>query len=260
MCVFSSHSFWTSSSSHVPAGVTQEEGHTGFLINLPSAAHTFIFEEWLNPKSGIPDGYVAIIGYPSNSTTVTAPGRHLIGQRRPLPDPGHSFTGCARYWLFNSRRIPDYHAPYPIMARNTRTLRPTAHTRAIPGSCSQLSTCFQLSTATAFFQIDSLQGSRLLVSLPLSLTHNQPNRSHTQHSSCDRTTMSDSTTKLATKKAVLPRHKGLADRRAGRVLGTRQPLVHREQEQWRKQTTRLTSAQGKKEAARHYTIVLPLIA
>ena len=34
MCVFSSHSFWTSSSLDVPAGVTQEEGHTGFLIHL----------------------------------------------------------------------------------------------------------------------------------------------------------------------------------------------------------------------------------
>ena len=27
VCVFSSHSFWTSSSLDVPAGVTQEEGH-----------------------------------------------------------------------------------------------------------------------------------------------------------------------------------------------------------------------------------------
>ena len=38
---------------------------------------SFEVEEW--PKSGIPDGYVAIIGYLSNSTTETAPGRHLIG-------------------------------------------------------------------------------------------------------------------------------------------------------------------------------------
>ena len=37
VCVFSSHPFWTSSSLDVPAGVTQEEGHTGFLIHLPSA-------------------------------------------------------------------------------------------------------------------------------------------------------------------------------------------------------------------------------
>ena len=38
MCVFSSHPFWTSSSLDVPAGVTQEEGHTEFLIHLPSSA------------------------------------------------------------------------------------------------------------------------------------------------------------------------------------------------------------------------------
>ena len=34
--MFSSYSFWTLSSLDVPAGVTQE-GHTGFLIHLPSA-------------------------------------------------------------------------------------------------------------------------------------------------------------------------------------------------------------------------------
>ena len=43
VCVFSSHSFWTSSSLDVPAGVTQEEGHTGFLIHLLSAVHALIF-------------------------------------------------------------------------------------------------------------------------------------------------------------------------------------------------------------------------
>ena len=37
VCVFSSHSLWMSSSLGVPAGVTQEEGHTGFFIHLPSA-------------------------------------------------------------------------------------------------------------------------------------------------------------------------------------------------------------------------------
>ena len=41
--VFSSDSFWTSSSLDVPAGVTQEEGHTGFLIHLPSAGACFNF-------------------------------------------------------------------------------------------------------------------------------------------------------------------------------------------------------------------------
>ena len=43
VCVFSSHSFWTSSSLDVPAGVTQEEGHTGFLIHLLSAVRALVF-------------------------------------------------------------------------------------------------------------------------------------------------------------------------------------------------------------------------
>ena len=43
LCVFSSHSFWTSSSLDVPAGVTREEGHTGFLIHLLSAVRALIF-------------------------------------------------------------------------------------------------------------------------------------------------------------------------------------------------------------------------
>ena len=43
LSVFSSHLFWTSSSFDVPAGVTQEEGHTGFLIHLPSAVRALIF-------------------------------------------------------------------------------------------------------------------------------------------------------------------------------------------------------------------------
>ena len=43
VCVFSSLSFWTSSSLDVPAGVTQEEGHTGFFIHLLSAVRALIF-------------------------------------------------------------------------------------------------------------------------------------------------------------------------------------------------------------------------
>ena len=43
MRAFSSHSFWTSSSLDVPAEVTQEEGHTGFFIHLPSAVRALIF-------------------------------------------------------------------------------------------------------------------------------------------------------------------------------------------------------------------------
>ena len=40
---FSSASRSRSSSLDVPAGVTQEECHIGFLIRLPSAVHAFIF-------------------------------------------------------------------------------------------------------------------------------------------------------------------------------------------------------------------------
>ena len=43
VCVFSSDSFWTSRSLDVPAGVTQEEGHTGFIIHLLSAVRALIF-------------------------------------------------------------------------------------------------------------------------------------------------------------------------------------------------------------------------
>ena len=43
VCVFSSHSFWTSSSLDVPAGVRQDEGHTEFPINLLSAVRALIF-------------------------------------------------------------------------------------------------------------------------------------------------------------------------------------------------------------------------
>ena len=41
--MFSSHLFWTSGSLDVPVEITQEEGHMGFLIHLPSAVHAFIF-------------------------------------------------------------------------------------------------------------------------------------------------------------------------------------------------------------------------
>ena len=43
VCVFSSHSLWASGLLDVPAGVTQEEGHTEFLIHLLSAVRASIF-------------------------------------------------------------------------------------------------------------------------------------------------------------------------------------------------------------------------
>ena len=41
--MFSSHLFWTSGLLDAPAGVTQEEGHTGLLIHFPSAVLALIF-------------------------------------------------------------------------------------------------------------------------------------------------------------------------------------------------------------------------
>ena len=56
VCVFSSHSFWTSSSLDVPAGgVTQEEGHTGFFIHLPSAVRGLIFLARIQPFLSLVD-------------------------------------------------------------------------------------------------------------------------------------------------------------------------------------------------------------
>ena len=43
VCVFSSHLFWSSSSLDVPAGVTEEEVHTGFIVRLLSAVRALIF-------------------------------------------------------------------------------------------------------------------------------------------------------------------------------------------------------------------------
>ena len=44
VCVFSSHSFWTSSSLDVPAGVTQEEDHTRFQICVESSTTHGVLE------------------------------------------------------------------------------------------------------------------------------------------------------------------------------------------------------------------------
>ena len=43
VCMFYSHSSWTSSLLDVLAGVTQEEGHIGLLIHLLSAVRALFF-------------------------------------------------------------------------------------------------------------------------------------------------------------------------------------------------------------------------
>ena len=51
---------------------------------------------------------MAKIGNISISVTVTAPGRPLIGQRRPPPDVDHICAGFTRFWLFTPLEVPDY--------------------------------------------------------------------------------------------------------------------------------------------------------
>ena len=61
VCVFSSHSLWTSSLLDVPAGVTQEEGHTEFLIHLLSAVRASIcFARRIQPFLSLVDCEVGI--------------------------------------------------------------------------------------------------------------------------------------------------------------------------------------------------------
>ena len=65
VCVFCSHSFWTSSSLDVPAGVTQEEGQTGFFILLPSAVRALIFSRegfsYSSPSSTVKSTFCDLI-------------------------------------------------------------------------------------------------------------------------------------------------------------------------------------------------------
>ena len=55
LCVFCSHSFWTSTVLDVPAGVTQEEGHTGFLIHPLSAVRALILARRMQPFLSLVD-------------------------------------------------------------------------------------------------------------------------------------------------------------------------------------------------------------
>ena len=72
VCVFSSNSFWTSSSFvDVPAGVTQEEGHTGFFIHLPSAVRALIFvARRIQPFLSLVDREVEFCVLPGNDLIV----------------------------------------------------------------------------------------------------------------------------------------------------------------------------------------------
>ena len=53
LCCVSSHSFWTS--MDVPAGVTQEEGNTGFSIHLLSALALIFLARRIQPFLSLVD-------------------------------------------------------------------------------------------------------------------------------------------------------------------------------------------------------------
>ena len=74
VCVLSSRPFWTSSSLDVPAGVTQEEGHIGFLIHLPSAVRALIFvARRIQPFLSLVDREVEFCVLPGNELIVLHP-------------------------------------------------------------------------------------------------------------------------------------------------------------------------------------------
>ena len=73
VCVFSSHLFWTSSSLDVPAEVTQEEGHTGFITHLPSEVRTLVsLERRIQP-------FLSLVDRSRILCTNDLIGLHLLG-------------------------------------------------------------------------------------------------------------------------------------------------------------------------------------
>ena len=92
VCVFSSHPFWTSSSLDVPAGVTQEEGHTGGRSHRISHP-PFFCGSCLNfshslPSSTVKSNFVLLLLllFPHIS-----PISRTRGHRRRLPFPYHRY-------------------------------------------------------------------------------------------------------------------------------------------------------------------------
>ena len=72
VCV-SSHSFWTSSSLDVPAGVTQEEGHTGFFIHLSVVRALIFLARRIQPFLSLVDREVEFCVLPGNDLIVLHP-------------------------------------------------------------------------------------------------------------------------------------------------------------------------------------------
>ena len=110
LCVFSSHSFWTSSSLDVSAGVTQEEGHTGFFIHLPSAVRAFIFlARRIQPFLSLVDRQVDFLC--TNDLIVL----HSLGIYNPVYRDRTHVPTCQKV----TRIIPPIPVPSPLPEKTT---------------------------------------------------------------------------------------------------------------------------------------------
>ena len=61
-----------------------------------------------------------------------APGRHLIGQRRPPPEAGHLCAGCIRFLLLTPQEVPDCCTHLPKHYKTIRPQRPTTTSGLMP--------------------------------------------------------------------------------------------------------------------------------
>ena len=112
MCVFSSHSFWTSSSLDVPAGVTQEEGHTGFLIHLLSAVHALIFlARRIQPFLNLVDREVEFCVLLNNDLIVLHPLGIFSFLVRKIPFAGIELTSQHVRGYVNTSELPGRPVP-----------------------------------------------------------------------------------------------------------------------------------------------------
>ena len=116
VCVFSSYSFWTSNSLDVPAGVTQEEGHTGFFIHLSAVRALIFLARRMQPFLSLVDREVESCVLPGNDLIVL----HPLG----------IFYFC--FLVFLVRKIP--FAGVELTSQRVRGLRGTSE---LPGRPKQ---------------------------------------------------------------------------------------------------------------------------
>ena len=132
VCVFSSHSFWTSSLLDVPAGVTHEEGHAGCFIHL-SAVHALIFlarriqPRTDSPLSWFPDKSSAFKALNPPSVDRSAPANALIDQPMLYDDDFYNHDKHNYIWheglaifMYEIAALKSKDGPYRQTDHNTK--------------------------------------------------------------------------------------------------------------------------------------------